>query len=66
MNKEEQKIADANAKAKRKAIDDEKYGAVINPKAYAEHSKEDFMKETEGKLPFDRTQAWDWVKANRK
>jgi len=42
------------------------YAKRINPKAYADKTKEDFMKEMEGKLPFDRDQAWNWVKANRK
>jgi len=42
------------------------YSKRINPKAYADKTKEDFMKEMEGKLPFDRDQAWLWVKANRK
>ncbi len=67
MSKEvEKKVAAAKAKAIQKAKDDAKYGAVINPKSYVDHKKEDFMDETKGKLPFDREKAWEWVKANRK
>jgi len=42
------------------------YAKVINPKAFADKTKDEFMNEMEGKLPFDRGLAWEWVKANRK
>ena len=50
----------------KKAKDEAKYGAVINPKAYNGYTKDEFMKETKGKLPFDRSLAWKWVKSNCK
>jgi cysteine synthase len=42
------------------------YAKVLNPKAFIDSTKEEFMKQMEGKLPFDRELAWNWVKANRK
>ena len=42
------------------------YAKIINPKAFIDKTKDEFMTEMEGKLPFDRSLAWEWVKANRK
>ena len=44
---------------------EEKFIKVLNPKAFIDVSKEDFIKQYKGKLPFDLVAAWNWIKANR-
>jgi hypothetical protein len=40
----------------------EKY---LNPKAFVNVTKAEFMETYKGKLPFDVSQAWNWIVKNK-
>ena len=48
-----------------KAMEDAKYGKILNPKAFVGVTKDEFIKQHKGKLPFDLNGAWEWIKDNR-
>ena len=51
--------------AEQKAMENAKYGKVLNPAAFVGVTKDDFKTQFKGKLPFDLDGAWSWIKDNR-